>query len=246
MSSSIDNIDLFSTISFSEIPNDLFLSDRKDLKYIVGKGSIPSIFNRLKEEYMLVVKDGKSMSLYKTNYFDTNDFVFYADHHRGKMNRQKVRTRTYEDGKSFLEIKTKDNKGYTHKNRTEIDSSTFQIDKYNSFLTDKLGIKLPLEEKLCVKYIRVTLYHKSMNEKLTLDFSYQVGFHGKAYEMDNIVIVESKGVNHKRSFFNLMMNEMKIRPVSFSKYCFGLVNIEPSVKVNNFMPLIKKVKKMIG
>ena len=62
-------------------------------------------------------------------------------------------------------------------------------------------------------------------------------------EYDNIILVESKGIVHKYSFFNRLMREMKIRPVSFSKYCFGLSNLEQHLKKNNFKPLNRKVEK---
>ena len=246
MNSFTNNIDIgFSILDFSEIPGELFLSNRKDLKYIIDKDLVESIFNRLKGEYNILVKDGKTDSLYITSYYDTKDFLFYSDHHRGKLNRQKVRTRTYEDGKSFLEIKRKDNKGITHKSRTEIDVSTFRIENFNSFLDNVGGIKLLLSETLRVKYNRVVLYHKTMNEKLTFDFSYHVDFNNRDFILDRIVLVESKGVNHSRSYFNMLMNEMKIPTVSFSKYCFGLINIDSSLKRNNFMPLLKKIKKIV-
>jgi hypothetical protein len=82
-----------------------------------------------------------------------------------------------------------------------------------------------------------------MNEKLTFDFSYSAHSSERVYKLDNIILVESKGIVHKYSFFNRLMREMKIRPVSFSKYCFGLSNLEQHLKKNNFKPLNRKVEK---
>ena len=234
----------FSVLDFSEIPSELLLSNRKDLKYLINKELVQYLFDRLKGEYCIQAKSGKTLSSYTSRYYDTEDFLFYSDHHRGKLNRQKVRTRTYEDGKSFLEIKQKDNKGLTHKSRTEIDDAAFLIENYSSFLDNIGGYKQPLEEKLRVQYDRITLYHKSMNEKLTFDFSYHVDFDQRSFRINNIVMVESKGLNHGTSFFNLLMKEMKIHSVSFSKYCFGLINIYSSLKHNNFIPLQKKINKI--
>jgi hypothetical protein len=245
VNSTDNNIDLgFSVVDFSEIPSELLLSNRKDLKYIISKDLVQYIFGRLKSEYILQVKSGKTLSSYTSRYYDTEDFLFYSDHHRGKLNRQKVRTRTYEDGKSFLEIKRKDNKGLTHKCRTEIDGASFRIENYSSFLENIGGCKHPLNEKLRVQYDRITLYHKDMNEKLTFDFSYHVDFDHSDFKLENIVLVESKGLKQSRSFFNLLMKEMKIPSVSFSKYCFGLINIHSTIKHNNFISLQKQVKKI--
>jgi hypothetical protein len=234
----------FSVVDFSEIPSELLLTNRKDLKYIINKDLVQHIFERLKDEYILQVKSGKTLSSYTSRYYDTADFLFYSDHHRGKLNRQKIRTRTYEDGKSFLEIKRKDNKGLTHKSRIEIDGAGFRIKDYSSFIENIGACKHPLDEKLRVQYDRITLYHNSMNEKLTFDFSYHVDFDQSDFKLENIVLVESKGLKHSRSFFNLLMKEMKIPSVPFSKYCFGLINIYSSIKHNNFIPLQKQVKNI--
>ena len=245
MNSINNNIDLgFSVVDFSQIPIELLCSNRKDIKYIINKDLVQHIFGRLKGEYILQVKSGKTLSSYTSRYYDTEDFLFYSDHHRGKLNRQKVRTRTYEDGKSFLEIKSKDNKGLTHKSRIEIDGAAFRIENYSSFIDNIGACKHPLDEKLRVQYNRLTLYHKSMIEKLTFDFSYHVDFNQNDFKLENIVLVESKGLQHRRSFFNLLMKEMKIPSVSFSKYCFGLINIYSNIKHNNFIPLQKQVKKI--
>jgi hypothetical protein len=234
----------FSVLDFSEIPSELLLSNRKDLKYLINKELVQYLFDRLKGEYYIQAKSGKTLSSYTSRYYDTEDFLFYSDHHRGKLNRQKVRTRTYEDGKSFLEIKRKDNKGLTHKSRIEIDGATFRIENYSSFLDNIAGCIHQLDEKLRVQYDRITLYHKSMNEKLTFDFSYHVDFDQRGFRLDNIVMVESKGLNLNTSFLNLLMKEMKIQSISFSKYCFGLINIHSTIKHNNFIPLQKQVNKI--
>lgn len=237
----------FSKVLFSELPSELLLSNRKDLKYIIDNDSFSLIFEKLKGEYDILVNDGNSLFEYNTQYYDTADFRFYSDHQRGKLPRQKIRTRTYQDGKSFLEIKSKDNKGFTRKIRTEIDISSFVIDNYDSFIYEAIGFKVPsLFKKLTVNYNRVSLYHKNRNEKVTFDFFYNVDYHGRTYERTQMVLVESKGLNHKHSLFNLLMHDMRIVPVSFSKYCFGLINLESCLKINNFMPLLRTVKKIFN
>jgi len=245
LDSSLDHIDFgFSTLDFSEIPTDLFLYNRKDLKYPIHINSVLEILEKLKDDYSIMINDGEYKKLYRTQYYDTEDFLFYNDHHRGILNRQKIRVRTYEDGKSFLELKRKDNKGITHKWRLEIEYAGFKIENHLSFLENMSRIKLnSLYEKLKVRYNRVTFYHKKMNEKLTFDFSYCAEYDGRIYESNSIVLVESKGVEQKYSIFNRLMREKKIRPISFSKYCFGLVNLEDCLKINNFKPMIRRLEK---
>jgi hypothetical protein len=237
----------FSRVLFSDLPSELLLSNRKDLKYIIDNDSFLLIFEKLKGDYDILVNDGNSRLEYKTQYYDTADFRFYSDHQRGKLPRQKIRTRTYQDGKSFLEIKSKDNKGFTRKVRNEIDISTFVINDYAAFIYDSIGFKvLPLLKTLTVNYKRVSLYDKNRTEKITFDFFYNADHHERTYERTQMVLVESKGLNHKHSLFNLLMHDMRISPISFSKYCFGLSNLESCLKINNFMPLLKTVKKIFN
>ena len=245
--SSDDICEEFSRVLFSELPSELLLSNRKDLKYIIDNDSFSLIFEKLKDGYDILNDEGESLFAYTTQYYDTADFQFYSDHQRGKLPRQKIRTRTYQDGNSFLEIKKKDNKGFTHKIRTKIDISTFVIDSYDSFICDAIGFEVPsLSKKVTINYKRVSLYDKNRNEKITFDFFYNVDYHGRTYERNQMVLVESKGINHHHSIFNLLMHEMRIGPVSFSKYCFGLINLESCLKINNFMPLLRAVKKIFN
>lgn len=237
----------FSRVLFSELPTGLLESNRKDLKYIINNDTFLQIFEKLKGEYDILINDGNSLFEYNTQYYDTADFRLYSDHQRGKLPRQKIRTRTYQDGKSFLEIKSKDNKGFTVKIRSEIDISTFSIDDYDSFIYDTIGFKIfPLFKTLTVNYRRFSLYDKDKNEKITFDFFYNVDYHGRTYERTQMVLIESKGLNHKHSQFNLLMKNMGIGPVSFSKYCYGLINVESCLKINNFKPLLKTVKKIFN
>jgi hypothetical protein len=213
----------FSRVLFSDLPSELLLSNRKDLKYIIDNDSFLLIFEKLKGDYDILVNDGNSRLEYKTQYYDTADFRFYSDHQRGKLPRQKIRTRTYQDGKSFLEIKSKDNKGFTRKVRNEIDISTFVINDYAAFIYDSIGFKvLPLLKTLTVNYKRVSLYDKNRTEKITFDFFYNADHHGRTYERTQMVLVESKGLNHKHSLFNLLMHDMRISPISLANIASDL------------------------
>ena len=67
-----------------------------------------------------------------TLYFDTPDRQMYAEHQRGRKNRQKIRVRRYESsGVSFLEVKRKNNKGRTDKKRMEIADRVPQPSEYS-------------------------------------------------------------------------------------------------------------------
>lgn len=236
----------FSRLLFSEIPGDLLFTNRKDIKYVLNVNQVSTVFQKLKDDYDVVVYDNKIISLYHTRYFDTDDFIFYSDHQRGKLNRHKIRIRTYQDGKSFLEVKKKNNKGRTLKDRVGVDLSSFRIEDYESFIFDVTSKKLPpLDEKLNVSYQRLTFFHKSFSEKLTFDFSYEAFFQNQNVKLDQLVLIESKSTDPNRSTFNRSIKDIRIHPVSFSKYCYGISKLRSSAKINNFIPQLRTIKKTI-
>lgn len=236
----------FSRLPLSEISGDILFADRKDIKYILNIKDVSKVFQKLKDDYVIIVNQDKIISQYHTRYYDTEDYNFYSDHQRGKLNRHKIRIRTYQDGKSFLEVKKKNNRGTTIKERVEIDLASFRIEDHESFMINVTSKKLPpLDEKLNVSYMRLTFFHRSLSEKLTFDFSYEAFFQNEKIKMDELVIIESKGKYPMRSTFNNVMKDMKILPVSFSKYCYGICKLRSSAKINNFLPQLRKIKKTI-
>jgi len=98
------------------------LMERSDLKFAITFSDLLSLLPSLINEYRVLEIKDKRLFEYDTLYYDTPDYQLYRMHHNGKMNRFKVRRRTYVDSDiNFLEAKIKNNKGVTNKLRIKCD-----------------------------------------------------------------------------------------------------------------------------
>lgn len=226
------------------------LMTRVDDKYIVRAHHLPAILEFAREHYSVLTQNHTHIFDYETAYYDTPDYLFYHMHHAGKANRLKVRVRQYVQAKlSFLEIKQKNNKGITHKYRHKIDQSqkslAIEDDHLNQVTNEALSPALQVD------YQRITLMHKTLNQRITLDlnlnFSDLRGSH--THDLSNLVIIEIKrdkgDHNLLRSNFHLFLHKLGYQPHTFSKYCMGcvLTNVD-SIKNNNFKSNILHLKSL--
>ena len=186
------------------------------------------MLNRLKDDYLLVTHHGKSSQVYTTTYYDSSDLKYYLAHHNGHGNRMKVRTRTYEDGSSFFEIKQKTNKGLTLKERQHFEEQHIE----------------GLAPKIKVIYERITLYDLQLQEKLTIDFNLKYLEGDNIINYPELIIAESKKIKNVSSAFMTLMKDKRIEKVSLSKYCLGVVSLFNEVKKNNFKGLVNKIQKL--
>ena len=242
----IDQLSGFEKVDIDSIEKDHIFSNRKDFKYLFAIDNLPGILQKMEKDYLLMTVGEKLQQKYATHYFDTTDFKFYLDHHNGILNRMKVRSRFYADGKAFIEVKKKSNKGITFKNRLPVipTEEDIRIDS-----TIKKGLDLPVDLELAlqlkVAYKRLTFYSRAFNEKVTIDTSLSYNRDTLEDSKFSLVIAESKGIGHDHSYFNQLMKENKFKRSSFSKYCYGLSLLEPAVKKNNFKSLHHKANKII-
>lgn len=222
------------------------LFDRIEVKFVFGIEELPLILKNLSKEYSLLNIAGTGIRSYENHYVDTPDLKMYIDHHNGKLNRYKLRFRTYGDtGNTFFEIKFKSNRGRTIKKRTEVQASDFKLEGTAAeFLMQETNYTPDsLYESLIVDYKRITLVKMSNLERITLDteLTYSHGYQRTGFP--NIVIAEVKQPKSFTSSFTTLMHQMHIQPFSFSKYCLGIATIYPDVKANNFKTKIRYVSK---
>jgi len=218
----------FEKIDFLTISPQLLFTDRRDTKYIFHYLDWSDIMEVLPEYYCVVVHDGKVSQTYSTIYYDSPELQYYLAHHNGHGNRMKMRTRKYEDGSSFFEVKQKTNRGITLKER------------YPNFEDHIEGLIPQLE----VVYDRITLYDKMFHEKLTFDFNLQFRDASSQLEYSSIVIAESKKMKTTYSSFIEALKQRKIQSSSVSKYCFGMASLNEGIKQNNFKELIHNINKL--
>ena len=161
------------SISLDELDR-VKLQNRTDTKFVFQANLLPAILNDIREYYAILEIDYSRTNNYQTLYYDTKDLQSYTQHHNGKMNRIKVRFRKYiESNLNYLEVKLKNNKGRTiksRKKRTEIETSLSDfskdyINKKSFYNSEDL---IPV---LWNTFTRLTLAHKTKNERLTIDLN---------------------------------------------------------------------------
>ena len=99
------------------------LMNRTDTKFVAGIERVRELLFMAKNDYFVQQTGGMRILSYYSVYFDTKTFDMYVAHQNGKLNRQKIRIRSYVDsGDNFLEVKTKNNRGRTDKKRIPVDT----------------------------------------------------------------------------------------------------------------------------
>ncbi|MGL1890504.1 MAG: polyphosphate polymerase domain-containing protein [Spirochaetaceae bacterium] len=224
------------------------LMNRKECKYTVSSNSLLTVLNSVLDEYFILEIEGIKIMPYSSVYYDMPDFGLYTSHQNGKQNRYKVRSRTYGlTGQQFLELKFKNNKKRTIKRRVETTGQDSLLDNMD-FLNKHLPFSTEgLEEKIEVKYNRITLVDKSMTERVTVDFnlSYSSGNYDSAHEGLAIIEVKFEGDKRDSKMIN-KLQEYRIKPLSFSKYCLGISSHYSEVKQNNMNIKIREINKLLS
>ena len=251
MKNSFEILKTLDSISLGEM-NKVKLLDRLDKKYMFHIEQLPEVLALARKDYFALEIDGKKYAGYETTYFDTPDFEMYTKHHNGKLNRYKVRFRTYVDSNlNFFEIKFKTNKGRTKKSRVQIPEKDHSIhgEVVESLLERKTPYKAPeLVPALQVNYNRITLVNRNMTERITIDIGLRFrNVETNAFEsVNNLVIIEVKQDGACKSAFRNLLAEQHVLPGSMSKYCLGIVLVKHGVKSNRFQLKIRNINKLIN
>ena len=238
----------FDKISLQDIGK-VKLMNRVDYKYRLWQCQLPDILNSIKNDYYIMDINGETEQVYSTDYFDTSDDSMYLSHHNGKLNRYKVRKRTYQtSGDCFLEVKFKNNKLRTIKDRIEsianqgFSNGEKEFLQYNCpFCADDL------QPVLRNTFTRITLVNKNYNERCTIDYNLKVKSAGRKFDFQNLVIIEIKMPNGNASSpLKDELKKHKILPSGFSKYCIGRTVTDSSLKNNAFKKTLLKLDEKIS
>lgn len=230
------------------------LMNRIDTKFIAHRNKLLPILNRAADmEYMVQYNNG-AMNPYDTIYYDTEDMEMYLMHHNQRLNRQKIRLRTYKDSNvSFLEIKNKNNKGRTNKIRISISDANSNVLKNDSKAIKfiKSNTKYSLNElfpTLKTYFHRITLVNKNKTERITVDVNLQFYNYvsGKSNTLKDIIIIELKQDGRYVSQMREILMELGVKPFKISKYGIGTALTNPYVKSNRFHPKIHLINKLIN
>ncbi len=220
--------------------------NRTDTKFIFPIAQFEKVMGEIIENYRILEIEGKRLCRYETLYYDTNRFDLYKEHHAGKLNRYKIRHRTYVDSNTgFLEVKFKNNKGRTIKTRISKPDVPYTWEgESHQFLSRTLPFAVEvLEPVIWINYNRYTLVNKSGAERLTIDLDLEFVKEKNSQKLSNLVIAEVKQEKRKASPFMTIMKKFHIREGSISKYCMGIAYTCDTVKKNNFKSKLITIKQ---
>ncbi|MFM7672824.1 MAG: polyphosphate polymerase domain-containing protein [Bacteroidota bacterium] len=238
----------FEAISLEETNQQAALLRRVDTKFVFSVERLPFLLQLWKQTHRALEVEGIRLSNYHSVYWDTPDLALYRAHHAGAASRIKLRLREYvESDLRFFEVKVRNNKGVTDKERKRLKESgpTDELmNRYAQFderhLKDQL-LKVSLE----VNYRRITLVPRTGTERVTidLDLSYRVG--EQTHSMGPMVVVEVKTDRSVRSGVLRQLKQAGFRSGSISKYCLGILHLYPTVKRNRFKQPLRIINKQI-
>jgi len=240
----------FQPISLDDLGDGL-LRKRFDIKFVVPQNTLLHLVPALANDFNILNIDGRRQFHYSTQYFDTYDYKFYYKHHNGVQNRKKIRYRTYLDsGISFLEIKHKINGSFIKKTRIPIPIIDKEFcDESVDFIQTGVGLSAgALVPKLMTKFQRITLQHKSKDEKITIDRNVYFKNTVKDYSLSSLAVIEVKQSRKDSTsgIIKLLRETGNTHPISFSKYCIGLAITDEKVKYNNFKRTLLYLNKISG
>jgi hypothetical protein len=235
-------------ISLDEISS-VKLMNRKDTKYLLPVSKLPDIIQKIKDQYLILEIDGKRMAAYETVYYDSASLDFFLSHVNGKLNRCKVRRRTYLDsGLHFFEVKRKTNKDKTIKTRIILtDHPDLPGEEAIELVKKQTGYDLHLLSPWLInRFSRITLVNTGMTERVTIDLNirFMSDKEKEGVSQNDLVIIEIKQDKSLYSPIREVLSDMRIKKTGFSKYCLGIALTGQARKVNQLKRKIRKIQKI--
>lgn len=238
----------FAPISLEQMSG-IKLMNRIDTKYLVNVNQLPTLLRMAMDDYYAQEIDGSRIASYRTVYYDTDEAEMYVVHHNRKLSRQKVRMREYVgSGQFFLEVKRKNNKGRTKKVRIKIaDDKVASHPEAVDFLAEKSFYTMDLlSPRLQNQFKRITLVNKAKTERLTIDMN--ICFHNFKTHADGgvqkLCIIELKQDGNQYSPFKEYFSRLRIKQKRISKYCFGMVLTDETLKANRFKDKVFYINRL--
>jgi hypothetical protein len=237
----------FEPITLEEMAG-VSLMNRVDRKFMIPIYLLPQILEEATFFYKALEINQQRLSAYESLYFDTPDLELYNHHQSGRINRYKIRLRKYLDSSlTFLEIKHKNNKGRTIKQRIEVKSEEVKYLNTNDFLKKTTPYSWQeIAENMNVNYHRITLVNKTSPERLTIDINLKFEGNNQEKSFPEIAIAEIKQEQMGASPIGEIFKKHQLRQGSISKYCLGVISTNPNVKHNRFKTKYLRFQKIIN
>ena len=245
-------MDGFASISLSEMDG-IRLMNRIDTKYLTSFSRLAALLSEALDcGYMVFEEGGKRIQDYDSVYFDTPSFTTYTEHRRGKLVRQKIRTRRYSSsGVCFLEIKNKNNHSRTKKKRIQLTEGAYPYYTCDEAAPSWLGERClydaySLGATLSTAFKRITLVNPERSERLTIDMDVRFRNFRTGMEdgLGRAVIIELKQDGRAGSRMREILLRHRILPCRISKYCAGITMTTPGIRAGRFKEKVRLIEKI--
>lgn len=234
-------------ITLGETNDRASLQRRVDTKYLTNPVTVADLLAGLADSFQVLEIEGRRVFRYRSEYLDSPGRDAYRAHLQDRRRRYKCRVRHYVDsGESHVEVKLKGTRGETVKYRAS-QAADQSASGCASFLatcvTDAYGLRIDhrLRPVLEVEYRRITLVSRMSSERVTLDNGMSfvdMATHSGRSLGDDQWIVETKSARG-RGIADASLRDMRVHPVSLSKYILGVALTSPDARVNDYAGLIR-------
>lgn len=242
-------ISTIAPIGLAELTTDAALMTRVDRKYLVCSDQLAQVVAAIAAadcDIAALEINGTRHFRYRSVNHDTPELTFYRQAALRRPRRAKVRTRTYLDsGQHWFEVKTRDARGRTVKDReptatatVTADSTTFAVD-----VITRAGVPISeqvvLRPALCTEYVRSTLLLPASGVRVTIDTDLRwTAPDGSSVLLGDAVVVETKS-RAGSSAADRAMWALGHRPVRFSKYATGMARLDARLPSTPWRPVLR-------
>lgn len=243
----------FDVIELPELLERAALQDRVDRKYLLPAAALDPVLIDLAAQARMLQIDGRRDFGYESVYFDTPDLACYTLAARRRRRRFKIRTRSYLNpapgsAACWLEVKTRDRRGHTVKQRQPHQGSPDTLDRAGREFTDHVvvGAQLPgtwgvpLHPTLITRYRRRTLFLPASRSRVTVDTDLRWSLpDGREIAVPGLSIVETKTVGPACAADKLLWRNGS-RPSLVSKYGTGLAALRPELPAHKWHRVLNR------
>lgn len=230
-------------VCLDDLEREAGLLTRTERKYVVPLEAVRDVVVDLAGQARVLEIGGARDFGYESVYLDTPELTSFTLAAHRRPTRFKVRTRTYLDsGEHWLEVKTKDRRGRTVKERRPHTGGSLDVADL-TFVREALaaaGVPVPptdLRPTLTTSYRRRTLLLPG--GRVTIDTDLTCREPGGAVTLAGHAVIESKTPRHACAVDHALWHR-GYRPVRVSKYCTGLAALDPRLPASRWRPVLRR------